>query len=77
MDDESRKKLAAQVEANPDAEIIIDLESRQVIFANEVYPISMKESAREAFLAATYDPLDNLLTAETAIRSTAERLGYV
>ena len=76
MDDENRARLAKDVETHPDAELIIDLEGMQVVFANAIYPISMKESTREAFLAATYDPLDNLLTAEKEIRQTAEKLGY-
>lgn len=73
---ENRARLAAEVEARPDENLILDLESRQVIFANEIYEISMKESTREAFLASTYDPLDNLLSAESEIRETAEKLGY-
>ncbi len=76
MDDESRAKLSAEVSSNPEADIIIDLESQQVICANTIYPMTMKESAREAFLSATYDPLDNLLTAKAAIAGTAQKLGY-
>ncbi|MEK9824661.1 MAG: hypothetical protein VW840_21070, partial [Gammaproteobacteria bacterium] len=67
---------AATIANQPDAEIIIDLEALQVICANEIYPVTMKQSTREAFLAATYDPLDNLLSAEADIRQTAARLGY-
>lgn len=76
MDDENRAKLAAQVQQHPDEDLIIDIENLQVVFANAIYPITMKESAREAFLAATYDPLDNLLSAQAEIRTTAEKLGY-
>ena len=76
MDQESRAKLAGDVESNPDAELIIDLEAMQVVFANSIYSISMKESTREAFLASTYDPLDNLLSASDEIKQTAVKLGY-
>ncbi len=76
MDKANRAKLAADVEKHPDAELIIDLEGMQVFCANAIYPIQMKESTREAFLASTYDPLDNLLTAESQIRDTATKLGY-
>lgn len=76
MDEDNRRKLSQSIEADPQAEIIIDLENLQVICANNIYPISMKESTREAFLAATYDPLDNLLSARDEIRKTAEKLGY-
>ena len=73
---EERTDLVANIEANPEAELIVDLESMQVFCANSSYSITMKESAREAFLSSTYDPLDNLLTAKDAIRRTAEKLGY-
>jgi 3-isopropylmalate/(R)-2-methylmalate dehydratase small subunit len=76
MDSDHRAKLAADVVTHPDAELIIDLEGMQVVFANAIYPISMKESTREAFLSETYDPLDNLLSAEDMIKLTAQKLGY-
>ncbi|MFT7221483.1 MAG: 3-isopropylmalate/(R)-2-methylmalate dehydratase small subunit [Candidatus Azotimanducaceae bacterium] len=76
MDDENRAKLSATIESDPDAELIIDLEAMQVVFANRIFPISMKESTREAFLSATYDPLDNLLSSADQVKQTAQRLGY-
>ncbi len=76
MDEANRARLAADVEKHPESEIIIDLEGMQVICANSIYPIQMKESTREAFLASTFDPLDNLLSARTEIHSTAKKLGY-
>jgi hypothetical protein len=36
----------------------------------------MKESAREAFLAGTTDPLDTLLAQRDAIDAVAKKLGY-
>ena len=76
MSSGNRIKLTALIEENPEAELIVDLESMKVFCANSSFPIKMKGSAREAFLLATYDPLDNLLSAKEAIRLTAERLGY-
>ncbi|MGV0035863.1 MAG: 3-isopropylmalate dehydratase small subunit [Candidatus Azotimanducaceae bacterium WSBS_2022_MAG_OTU7] len=76
MDKANRAKLATAVEKHPESELIIDLEGMQVICANALYPIQMKESTREAFMASTFDPLDNLLTAKTEILSTAKKLGY-
>ena len=76
MATEDRARVAAEVEAAPETELIVDLESMQVVCANSIYPITMKESARKAFLSATYDPLDNHLSAREDIRQTAEKLGY-
>jgi 3-isopropylmalate/(R)-2-methylmalate dehydratase small subunit len=76
MDHASRVKLAGDVEKTPDSEIVIDLESMHVICANAIYPIEMKASTREAFLASTFDPLDDLLSAKNEISAAAKRLGY-
>ncbi len=76
MEKNYREKLVQLIDSDPDAEIIIDLEALKVICANNIFDITMKESAREAFLAATYDPLDDLLTAVKEIDETAARLGY-
>jgi 3-isopropylmalate/(R)-2-methylmalate dehydratase small subunit len=76
MDTDSRLKLANTLAEDPDAEVVIDLEHLQVICANQVYSVSMKESAREAFINGGYDPLDKLLSAREAIDETAKRLGY-
>ena len=76
MEKDDREKLIADVEQNPDAEIIIDLEGMQIICVNAIYPITMKESTREAFLTSTYDPLNDLLSSPKDIQQVAEKLGY-
>ena len=54
----------------------IDIEQLQLICANKVFPISMKDSVREAFLDATYDPLDTLLASQDDVNAVAAKLGY-
>jgi 3-isopropylmalate/(R)-2-methylmalate dehydratase small subunit len=76
MQSEERQKLVSLVQTDHEAEIIIDIEALKVICANNVFNITMKESAREAFLSASYDPLDNLLAASDEIAATATKLGY-
>ena len=76
MSRENRQRLAESIALDPEAEVLIDLEDMQVHCANASYPVTMKESTRESFLAATFDPLDDLLSADTRIRETAEKLGY-
>ena len=39
MDEQSRSKLAEQVQSNPNEALILDLEGEQIIFANEIYPM--------------------------------------
>ncbi len=76
MDQESRTRLCQLLAEDPSLDITIDLEEMQVVCANNVFSISMKPSAREAFLAASYDPLDALMDAQDAVRATAAKLGY-
>jgi 3-isopropylmalate/(R)-2-methylmalate dehydratase small subunit len=76
MDTQSRGRLCELIEADPELDMTIDLEQMQIICANNVFPINMKDSAREAFLDASYDPLDTLLADRDAIKATAEKLGY-
>lgn len=76
MDQSAREKLVSLIETDPDAEITIDLEDLKVICANNIFDIHMKKSAREAFLAATYDPLDTLLSASDEIAAIAAKLDY-
>jgi 3-isopropylmalate/(R)-2-methylmalate dehydratase small subunit len=76
MEKAHRAHLAELLANDPEAELIIDLTDMKVICANHVFTVSMKNSAREALLAATYDPLDTLMAQLDGIDATAQRLGY-
>ncbi len=76
MEKSDRQKLGSLINEDPEAEVIIDIENLKVICANNIFDVKMKESAREAFLAATYDPLDTLLARRPQIDEAAKRLGY-
>ena len=77
MEKADREKLASSIKMDPDAEVVIDLQALKVMCANNVFTIKMKESAREALLASTNDPLDSLLVSVDQIDEVALRLGYV
>ena len=72
-----RQRLADLVDSDPKSEVGIDINAMPLTCGNQTFDISMKDSARQAFLAGTYDPLDKLLASKAGIRATAERLGYV
>lgn len=76
MEKADREKLAQLLEEDPQADVIIDIEGLKMICANNIFDITMKDSAREAFMAASYDPLDTLLASKSRIDETAKRLGY-
>jgi hypothetical protein len=71
-----REMIAKIIANDPDTDMIVDIEGLKVICGNHVFNVEMKDSAREAFLAASYDPLDTLLVAKSAVEETAKRLGY-
>ncbi len=74
MTEADRQGLAERVAATPDAELMLDLEQMQVICANQTYPVTMKASSRQAFLAGTYDPLELLLEGMPDIKRVASSL---
>ena len=74
MADADRARLAELLAGDPEADVVIDLEAMQVTCANNVLDVTMKESAREAFLAAAYDPLDELLSGMDDVAGVAARL---
>ena len=76
MEKPDREKIAGLVQNDPDVDLILDIEALKVICGNNIFDISMKESAREAFIKGSFDPLDTLLKNRKQIDSTAERLGY-
>ena len=76
MQSDERQQLVSLIESDPEAEMIVDIDGLKVICANSMFDITMKESAREAFLAGSYDPLDNLLSATSETAAIANKLGY-
>lgn len=77
MDDDHRSELSELVTNDPALDMMIDIEQLQIICRNQVFPITMKQSVREAFLDATYDPLDTLLASGDKVNAVAEKLGYL
>ena len=76
MDKADREKLASSIQMDPEAEVVIDIQNLRITCANNIYSVKMKESAREALLTSTNDPLDSLLVADSEIDKVASRLGY-
>ena len=74
---EPRGMLADLVTQLPEAEMLIDLQTKTLIFANQSFNFDMLESSREAFLSGRFDPLDELLVAKSKIAEVAVRLGNV
>jgi len=54
--------------------MFFDIETMQIIMLNQNFGFTMKESVREAFLSASYDPLDELMLNAEAVAQVAARL---
>jgi len=65
------------VEANPTSELTVDLEEMKVTVDEKVFEMTMPEGAKEALVNAKWDPIQELLDQEEAIKSVADKLPYV
>ena len=74
MAKDARSALADLVQDNPHEEMFFDIETMQIIMLNQTFGFTMKESVREAFLSASYDPLDELMQNAEAVAQVAARL---
>lgn len=73
---EDMQAIADTVAASPETEISIDLEHKTISLADKNYACDIKESARAALLAGTWDPLQELLQAEDAVKARLAHLHY-
>ena len=69
--------LHAAVQANPGADLAIDVASASVDVMGRRYAGSLPPGARDALLAGRFDPLADLLANDAAITSTAAQLSYL
>ncbi len=70
-------QIAAFVQANPSAEITIDLERLEVRFGGQSVPITQRDSARDALINGRWDAIGELLDGIPAVRDTAKKLPYL
>jgi 3-isopropylmalate/(R)-2-methylmalate dehydratase small subunit len=74
---ETLQKLVAAIEADPQTELQVDLESSVIRCNGEELRCSMPESARTALVSGEWDFLAQLLEAKPQIRETASQLPYM
>lgn len=74
---ENLETLGAAVEADPNLEVTVDLESMQVTFGGNSFAIEMPKAAREALVTGKYDFLAELLANKPIIEETAGTLPYM
>ena len=69
--------LTAWVQANPQNEVTVDLESLKVVAGGKSYPAVMPESARSVLMGGKWDSVAELLEGASAVDALAKTLPYV
>jgi len=70
-------EIAAAVEADPSTEISIDINTETVSVKGKDYKVSLKSTAKDAFVSGRWDPIAELLENDAKIKQTTEGLAYV
>lgn len=74
---ENIAKIAAEIEKNPQAEVSVDLQKLEVSCGGVSVPCTMPENARKALCDGVWDPIAELLEAESQTAKLASTLSYV
>jgi 3-isopropylmalate/(R)-2-methylmalate dehydratase small subunit len=70
-------KIAAAVTANPQTEVVIDLEKLEVRFAGQAVKIEQRESARDALVNGRWDAIGELIDGKSDVQATAAKHAYM
>ncbi len=73
----AREDLAAVIESEPQTEITVDLEKREVHYGDKSFAIEIPESARSALTSGQWDFLSQLLEGKEGITTCAKGLPYL
>ncbi len=70
-------KVAAAIEANPQTEVVVDIEALEVRFGGQTIKITMRESARDALVNGRWDSIAELLEGVPQVQELAKKLPYL
>lgn len=70
------RALAAAIDADPTAEISIDVEARRVSGAGLDFPVHITDAAQDALTAGEWDPIAELQAGEGEVAERVSALGY-
>lgn len=71
------EKLSQAIITNPQAEIVVDLEAKQVKCGSITAPVTILESARSSLVSGNWDFLGQLLDGASAVQQAAGKLPYM
>lgn len=70
-------RIAEAVNANPQLEVTLDLDAREIRFGNQVVKATIRETDRDALVNGRWDAIGELLDGRAAIQATAAKLPYL
>ena len=77
MNADDRATLSRWVDENAGVETTIDVNLLQVRAGELTLPCELRPGARDSLLNGTWDPLDELLSANSEVDQVAQNLAYV
>jgi len=73
---EAIRELAAAIEADPDQNLTIDIDTLRIAAGAGEHPVFLPTSARDALVSGEWDPLQQLMARTDEVRAVFERLPY-
>jgi 3-isopropylmalate/(R)-2-methylmalate dehydratase small subunit len=70
-------KIAAAIEANPQTEIVVDVDRQEIRFGGQTVKAEVRAAARDALVNGRWDPIGELLDGMPAMKATAAKLPYL
>jgi 3-isopropylmalate/(R)-2-methylmalate dehydratase small subunit len=77
LDEATMEKLMQLVEADPNAEVVADLNTKTLQCAGQSFRFEMPEGVRQSFLDGTWDSTTELVAGLQQVHTAAARLPYV
>lgn len=69
--------IAAIIEKDPSAEIVVDVEKKKILCQGQSFAAHIVETAYDALVNGRWDPIAELMENQDAVDSMASSLGYV
>lgn len=70
-------RIRQMIESEPKCEVTIDLAAETIQCGREVFPASMRSSAREALIRGRWDPIGELLEVRNLVEERVAHLPYM
>lgn len=70
-------KIAAAIEANPQTEVVVDVDKQEIRFAGQTVKAHVRDAARDALVNGRWDAIGELLDGKQAVLNTAAKLPYL